>query len=304
MDDDANQQSTSALSTDQNMDAEQDSQNSQSSQNSDSFSSLCPICYDNMIYPISLACKHVFCFLCVKGAYKENQACPMCRAPIDPAIIIKPTLDPATKIKLTSEEKSFQSRKIEWFYESDRDRNSWWRFDIKTSMEIEEGFQKYLDQPNFRPEVWYTAERQQEMLRQCGSCHLCFACQVALPPSKSQVGAANQKFVNSKFYRYTVDCINSMVLDNALHLGVAIPNGYPSAAGNRRCCRHYRPIENFEASNPKNIEVHISGSVYVIDFVEKIQYAKNGTGRPRLVRRMDELDDAIDQIRGTAGIRE
>lgn len=272
----------------------------------DSFSSLCPICYDNMLQPIKLSCKHIFCYLCVKGAYKENKSCPMCRSPIDKSIINKPKIDTTTKIKFSKEEKSFQNKKIEWFYESDRDKNCWWRFDIKTSMEIEQHYLKFAEDPNYPTEqlIWYTADRQKELLRKCGKCHLCFACLVSLPPKMQLVSQTNKKFTNQKYLKFTVDCINMMILDNAIHLGVHIPHGYPSAAGNRRTCKDYKPIENFEAGSSKNFEAHISGSVYIIDFIEKIQYAKNGTGRPRLIRRMDELDDEIDEIKGTAGVRE
>ena len=296
---------------DEDLDGES-SQNSQTSQTTDSFSSLCPICYENMIYPIELSCTHTFCYLCVKGAYKENQLCPMCRSPIYKSVINNPKLSTSTKIKYSKEEKSFKNNKIEWFYESDRDKNLWWRFDIKTSMEIEGFYEKFLGDDKIenveaRNVPWYTKEKQDEMLRKCGKCKLCFGCLVALPPKMDVVKRQDKNFTKNKYsnlLKQTIDCINNMILDNALHLGVHLPHGYPSAAGNRRACRDYRPLSNYVDGDSKNPKVYISGSVYVIDFVEKIQYAENGLGRPRLVRRMDELDLSIDKIRGTAGIKE
>ena len=57
----------------------------------------CDVCYDLLQYPVNLPCSHIFCFLCIKGAYFNNKLCPMCRAPIPDHIIKRPQVKTSSK---------------------------------------------------------------------------------------------------------------------------------------------------------------------------------------------------------------
>ncbi len=39
----------------------------------------CPICLSLCVFPIQLKCKHIFCYLCIKGVTNHNNKCPLCR---------------------------------------------------------------------------------------------------------------------------------------------------------------------------------------------------------------------------------
>ena len=46
--------------------------------------STCSICLQQFTYPVELPCKHIFCFLCIKGfALNQTSArCALCRQDI------------------------------------------------------------------------------------------------------------------------------------------------------------------------------------------------------------------------------
>jgi len=91
----------------------------------------CAICLQTCIYPVQLPCKHIFCFLCVKGATTQSKRCAMCRAEIPPDYLDHPEL--ISSLDLVQEctfEDGFQ-----WFYEG---RNGWWLYDERTGLEIEQ----------------------------------------------------------------------------------------------------------------------------------------------------------------------
>lgn len=70
----------------------------------------CPVCLGTAVFPTRIPCGHIFCFLCVKGAARQRNKCPLCRQeiPIDfdknPAVLEREEIE--------SFEDGFQ-----WFYE-------------------------------------------------------------------------------------------------------------------------------------------------------------------------------------------
>jgi len=91
----------------------------------------CAICLQTCIYPVQLPCKHIFCFLCVKGATTQSKRCAMCRAEIPPDYLDHPELIASLdSVQECTFEDGFQ-----WFYEG---RNGWWLYDERTGVEIEQ----------------------------------------------------------------------------------------------------------------------------------------------------------------------
>ncbi|KAM4695300.1 E3 ubiquitin-protein ligase RNF146 [Discoglossus pictus] len=95
----------------------------------------CAICLQTCVHPVSLPCKHIFCYLCVKGASWLGRRCALCRQEIPEDFLDKPTL-------LSPEELKSASRgngEYAWYYEG---RNGWWQYDERTSRELEDAFTK------------------------------------------------------------------------------------------------------------------------------------------------------------------
>ncbi|XP_042098135.2 E3 ubiquitin-protein ligase RNF146-B-like [Ovis aries] len=95
----------------------------------------CAICLQTCVHPVSLPCKHVFCYLCVKGASWLGKRCALCRQEIPEDFLDKPT-------SLSPEELKAASRgngEYAWYYEG---RNGWWQYDERTSRELEDAFSK------------------------------------------------------------------------------------------------------------------------------------------------------------------
>ena len=90
----------------------------------------CPICQDALAHPISLPCEHTFCYLCLKGVFARNGACPMCRRTIPQDLVTKPDSI------CCSEELS--GPKINWMYEAKN--GGWWLYEKRHSDEIEKSF--------------------------------------------------------------------------------------------------------------------------------------------------------------------
>lgn len=70
----------------------------------------CPICLGPAVFPVRIPCGHVFCFLCVKGAARQANKCPMCRQPIPVDFDKNPTV-------LEREEVEMLDDGYQWFYE-------------------------------------------------------------------------------------------------------------------------------------------------------------------------------------------
>ncbi|GAB1610765.1 E3 ubiquitin-protein ligase rnf146-like [Argonauta hians] len=94
----------------------------------------CAICLHPCEYPVQLPCKHIFCFLCMKGSAKQRQRCALCRQEIpDSCIVNPPLLDEEQLENPVTFDKDYQ-----WFYEG---RNGWWQYDERTSEEMEHRYQ-------------------------------------------------------------------------------------------------------------------------------------------------------------------
>ncbi|XP_030618307.1 E3 ubiquitin-protein ligase RNF146-like [Delphinapterus leucas] len=97
---------------------------------------ICGICSRNTcVHPVSLPCKHVFCYLCVKGASWLGKRCALCRQEIPEDFLDKPTLLSPEELKAASR----GNGEYAWYYEG---RNGWWQYDERTSRELEDAFSK------------------------------------------------------------------------------------------------------------------------------------------------------------------
>ncbi|KAL4236471.1 hypothetical protein ACF0H5_004857 [Mactra antiquata] len=95
----------------------------------------CPVCLQTASFPVQLPCRHIFCFLCVKGVANRSKRCAMCRQEIPADFFNDPKLLCEKEIKeksLTIFDDGYQ-----WFYEG---RNGWWQYDDRTSNELEKKY--------------------------------------------------------------------------------------------------------------------------------------------------------------------
>ncbi|XP_035216827.1 E3 ubiquitin-protein ligase RNF146-B-like isoform X1 [Stegodyphus dumicola] len=93
----------------------------------------CAVCLQPCIQPVQLPCRHIFCYLCVKGVTQQSKRCAMCRQEIPANYLDNPQLI-AVPQPTVAFEGSYQ-----WFYEG---RNGWWQYDDRTSAEIEAAYKK------------------------------------------------------------------------------------------------------------------------------------------------------------------
>ncbi|CBY17930.1 unnamed protein product [Oikopleura dioica] len=93
----------------------------------------CPMCKEDLLLALILPCKHIFCFLCIKGHCLKNGAnCYICKMSFDKSLIEKPPSMEA--VREGSKDKN------RWYYESNN--NGWWEFDKRTSEIIEDAFRQ------------------------------------------------------------------------------------------------------------------------------------------------------------------
>jgi len=90
----------------------------------------CAVCLQACVYPVQLPCKHIFCFLCVKGVTLQSKRCAMCRREIPGDYLHNPEL----LSQLDRDAGASLEDGSQWFYEG---RNGWWVYDERTSQEIE-----------------------------------------------------------------------------------------------------------------------------------------------------------------------
>ena len=88
------------------------------------------MCLQTSIYPVQLPCRHIFCFLCVKGVANRSKRCALCRQEIPADFFAKPVLVRNENLEQTIK---FDDE-YQWYYEG---RNGWWKYDDRTSQEIE-----------------------------------------------------------------------------------------------------------------------------------------------------------------------
>ena len=100
---------------------------------------ICTVCLEIPKYPITLKCRHKFCYLCVKFVKENTKCCPLCREPITE------TLD-----KLSIAEIGFSSPMQQefpcskWLFNS-RDEKSWWYYDDEVNTQIEHHYQNWKE---------------------------------------------------------------------------------------------------------------------------------------------------------------
>lgn len=105
----------------------------------------CAICLQTSLFPVQLPCKHIFCFLCVKGITLQSKRCAMCRQEIPDDYIFNPVLvnppegegEERLSVEGVDEGEASTAVAVEdflWFYKG---RNGWWQYDLRTSKEIE-----------------------------------------------------------------------------------------------------------------------------------------------------------------------
>ena len=97
----------------------------------------CPVCLQNASFPVQLPCKHIFCFLCVKGVANRSKRCALCRQVIPAEFFNAPKLIHLDEVRDKS--KTIFDEGYQWFYEG---RNGWWQYDERTSQELEMRYKK------------------------------------------------------------------------------------------------------------------------------------------------------------------
>ncbi|ODM92983.1 hypothetical protein Ocin01_13694 [Orchesella cincta] len=96
----------------------------------------CPVCLQTCMLPVQLPCGHLFCYMCIKGVFlNQNSGCPMCRGVIPITVLTNPVLkeDPdqlSKGVKLANGP--------EWYYEGRG--GGWWLYDERTMNELEKAF--------------------------------------------------------------------------------------------------------------------------------------------------------------------
>jgi len=95
----------------------------------------CAVCLQTCVYPVQLPCKHIFCYLCVKGVTTQSKRCAMCRQEIPVDYLQNPELLSNADLELGSG-RGFEEdgQYWQWFYEG---RNGWWVYDERTSQDVE-----------------------------------------------------------------------------------------------------------------------------------------------------------------------
>lgn len=97
----------------------------------------CAICLQSCVHPVRLPCRHIFCFLCVKGASWQSKRCALCRQEVPEDFLERPTLLSPEELKASASGKA--PGEYAWYYEG---RNGWWQYDERTSRELEDAFAK------------------------------------------------------------------------------------------------------------------------------------------------------------------
>ncbi|KAJ3597239.1 hypothetical protein NHX12_000767 [Muraenolepis orangiensis] len=97
----------------------------------------CAICLQSCVHPVRLPCRHVFCFLCVKGASWQSKRCALCRQEVPEDFLERPTLLSPEELKASAGGRGGAAGDHAWYYEG---RNGWWQYDERTRRELEDAF--------------------------------------------------------------------------------------------------------------------------------------------------------------------
>ena len=99
---------------------------------------ICCICREGCVNPVKLPCKHIFCFLCLKGVAARNNQCALCREPIPFGFLNKMVV--LSKDEITTLTNSCST----WFYEAKN--GGWWMYERRVAEEIEKAFNDKKEQ--------------------------------------------------------------------------------------------------------------------------------------------------------------
>ncbi|XP_024080829.1 E3 ubiquitin-protein ligase RNF146-A isoform X3 [Cimex lectularius] len=94
----------------------------------------CAICLQSCSHPARLPCRHIFCFLCIKGVALNSRKCPLCRAHIPADYLHNPDILEVPKPAQAAGHGTYK-----WYYEG-RD-GGWWQYEERMSLDMEEAFQ-------------------------------------------------------------------------------------------------------------------------------------------------------------------
>ena len=100
----------------------------------------CAICLQSCVHPVCLPCRHVFCFLCMKGASWQSKCCPLCRQEVPEDFLERPMLLSPDELRAAAAGGSRAGGgDYAWYYGGS---NGWWQYDERTSGELEDAFAK------------------------------------------------------------------------------------------------------------------------------------------------------------------
>ncbi|ODN06273.1 hypothetical protein Ocin01_00392 [Orchesella cincta] len=106
----------------------------------------CPICLQPCMHPVQLPCRHIFCYLCIKGVAVQgpSSCCAICRATIPRSVLTNP--NPLLKDGGQLLKESKLEDGCQWYYESRS--GGWWQYDERTMQELEKAYTSC--QPTFQ----------------------------------------------------------------------------------------------------------------------------------------------------------
>ncbi|XP_014250909.1 E3 ubiquitin-protein ligase RNF146-A isoform X2 [Cimex lectularius] len=97
----------------------------------------CAICLQSCSHPARLPCRHIFCFLCIKGVALNSRKCPLCRAHIPADYLHNPDILEVPKPAQAAGHGTYK-----WYYEG---RDGWWEYDARTTVDLEQAYQANED---------------------------------------------------------------------------------------------------------------------------------------------------------------
>jgi muconolactone delta-isomerase len=105
----------------------------------------CAICLEQVDLPLELACSHSFCYICIKGhldAQRYHPTCPLCRAPIDPAVLLAAVDYQAWARRQARHAQRAGAVMYQWKYSGAN--GSWWLYDERSNQELETMYAAFL----------------------------------------------------------------------------------------------------------------------------------------------------------------
>ncbi|XP_056437402.1 E3 ubiquitin-protein ligase rnf146-like [Gadus chalcogrammus] len=100
----------------------------------------CAICLQSCVHPVCLPCRHVFCFLCMKGASWQSKRCALCRQEVPEDFLERPKLLSPEALRAAAGGGA-DGGDHAWYYGGS---GGWWQYDERTSRELEDASAKGL----------------------------------------------------------------------------------------------------------------------------------------------------------------